>query len=97
MDLIILRCVFLLCAGGVSAIINASLNAENSNEAMPWVVFTGVMSLALVVVIGDIYARVNELTQSHRFTSGFWLVFFLHMCSQLRWRHCCNRRSTSLL
>ncbi|MDB4639326.1 hypothetical protein OAE77_00520, partial [bacterium] len=35
MDLIILRCVFLLCAGGVSAIINASLNAENSNEAMP--------------------------------------------------------------
>ena len=65
MDLIILRCVFLLCAGGVSAIINASLNAANSNEAMPWLVFTGVMSLALVVVIGDIYAprkRIDTIT-----------------------------------
>ena len=65
MDLIILRCVFLLCAGGVSAIINASLNAANSNEAMPWLVFIGVMALAVVVVIGDIYAprkRIDTIT-----------------------------------
>lgn len=65
MDLIILRCVFLLCAGGVSAIINASLNTDNSNELMPWLVFTGVMSLALIVVIADIYAprkRIDTIT-----------------------------------
>ena len=65
MDLIILRCVFLLCAGGVSAIINASLNAANSNEVMPWLVFIGVMALAVVVVIGDIYAprkRIDTIT-----------------------------------
>ena len=65
MDLIILRCVFLLCAGGVSAIINASLNTASSNEAMPWLVFTGVMALAVVVVIGDIYAprkRIDTIT-----------------------------------
>jgi uncharacterized protein YacL len=65
MDLIILRCVFLLCAGGVSAIINASLNTANSNELMPWLVFTGVMSLALIVVIADIYAprkRIDTIT-----------------------------------
>jgi len=65
MDLIILRCVFLLCAGGVSAIINASLNTASSTEATPWLVFTGVMSLALVVVIGDIYAprkRIDTIT-----------------------------------
>ena len=65
MDLIILQCVFLLCAGGVSAIINASLNTASSTEATPWLVFTGVMSLALVVVIGDIYAprkRIDTIT-----------------------------------
>ena len=65
MDLIILRCVFLLCAGGVSAIINASLNTASSTEATPWLVFTGLMSLALVVVIGDIYAprkRIDTIT-----------------------------------
>ena len=63
MDLIILRCVFLLCAGGVSAIINASL--DTGNEAMPWLVFAGVMSLAVVVVVADIYAprkRIDTIT-----------------------------------
>jgi len=63
MDLIILRCVFLLCAGGVSAIINASLGTTIA--AMPWLVFSGVMSLALVVVVADIYAprkRIDTIT-----------------------------------
>ena len=63
MDLIILRCVFLLCAGGVSVIINASLGT--TNEAMPWFVFAGVMSLAVVVVVADIYAprkRIDTIT-----------------------------------
>ncbi|WP_040770409.1 PIN/TRAM domain-containing protein [Novipirellula maiorica] len=55
MALIILRCVFLLCAGGVSAIINTSLSSDTST-AVPWLIFAGIMTLATVVVVGDIYA-----------------------------------------
>ncbi len=54
MALIILRCVFLLCAGGVSAIINASLS--DTSTTVPWLVFAGIMSLAVAVVVADIYA-----------------------------------------
>ncbi|GAA4451985.1 MULTISPECIES: PIN/TRAM domain-containing protein [Novipirellula] len=55
MALIILRCVFLLCAGGVSAIINTSLSSDTSTS-VPWLIFAGIMTLATVVVVGDIYA-----------------------------------------
>jgi uncharacterized protein YacL len=57
MALIILRCVFLLCAGGVSAIINASFT-ENSPQSptLPYLIFGGIMALAFAVVIADIYA-----------------------------------------
>jgi uncharacterized protein YacL len=55
MALIILRCVFLICAGGVSAIINASL-PEGSGSHVPWMVFLAVMGLATLVIVGDIYA-----------------------------------------
>jgi uncharacterized protein YacL len=57
MALIILRCVFLLCAGGVSAIINASFT-ENSTQSpsMPYIIFGGIMTLAFAVVVADIYA-----------------------------------------
>ncbi|TWU23311.1 putative PIN and TRAM-domain containing protein precursor [Novipirellula galeiformis] len=55
MALIILRCVFLLCAGGVSAIINTSLSSDTATS-VPWLIFAGIMTLATVVVIGDIYA-----------------------------------------
>jgi uncharacterized protein YacL len=55
MALIILRCVFLICAGGVSAIINASL-PEGSGTHVPWMVFLAVMGLATTVIVGDIYA-----------------------------------------
>tara|TARA_R110002049_G_scaffold47902_1_gene138463 strand:+ start:186139 stop:187146 length:1008 start_codon:yes stop_codon:yes gene_type:complete len=54
MDLIILRCLFLLCAGGVSAIINTSLSSDLSRSA-PWLVFVGIMSLAVAVVAADIF------------------------------------------
>lgn len=54
MALIILRFIFLLCAGGVSAIINASLS--DTSTTVPWLVFVGVMGLAVAVVIADIYA-----------------------------------------
>ena len=53
MGLIILRCVFLLCAGGASAIINASL--RDGSQSTPYLVFAGTMTLALIVVLVDIY------------------------------------------
>ena len=55
MGLIILRCVFLLCAGGVSAIINSSLNSDGGSQATPYLIFIGIMALAAAVVVGDIY------------------------------------------
>ena len=54
MALIVLRCIFLLCAGGVSAIINSSLPSDMSGSA-PWWVFIGIMALAVAVVIADIF------------------------------------------
>lgn len=63
MALIILRCLFLICAGGVSAIINASL--EDTNEGVPYLVFVGIMAMAVAVVIADIYAprkRIDTIT-----------------------------------
>ena len=54
MALIILRCIFLMCAGGVSAIINTSLS--DTSTTVPWIVFSSIMGGAVLVVIGDIYA-----------------------------------------
>ena len=54
MALVILRCFFLLCAGGVSALINSSLSSDLSRSA-PWLVFIGIMSLAIAVVVADIF------------------------------------------
>jgi len=59
MALIILRCVFLLCAGGVSAIINASL--EDTSTEVPWLVFVGIMLGAVGIVIADIYAPAKKI------------------------------------
>jgi len=54
MSLIILRCVFIICAGGASAIINSSLpNGLASHD--PYVVFFAVMGIAAAVVVADIY------------------------------------------
>lgn len=53
MALIILRCIFLLCTGGVSAIINTSLT--DTSTSVPWLVFAGIMLLAVAVVVADIY------------------------------------------
>ena len=63
MALIILRCIFLLCAGGVSAIINTSLS--DTSTSVPWIVFTGIMLLAMAVVVVDIYwprKRIDTIT-----------------------------------
>lgn len=60
MALIILRCIFLLCAGGVSAIINAQLPTESA-PSLPWLIFAGIMGLATVVVVGDIYVPRKQI------------------------------------
>lgn len=54
MALIILRCIFLLCAGGVSAIINSSLGSDTP-AWVPWLTFVSILLLSTVVVVGDIY------------------------------------------
>ncbi|MDA8698195.1 TRAM domain-containing protein [Rhodopirellula sp.] len=59
MALIILRCIFLMCAGGVSAIINASLS--DTSTTVPWIVFASIMGAAVLVVIGDIYAPKKKI------------------------------------
>jgi uncharacterized protein YacL len=56
MALIILRFLFLICAGGVSAIINNSLSESSDlGGATPWLIFGGIMALAVAVVVADIF------------------------------------------
>ena len=53
----------MLCAGGVSAIINTSLS--DTSTTVPWLVFAGIMTLAVAVVVADIYAprkRIDTIT-----------------------------------
>lgn len=62
MALIILRCIFLICAGGVSAIINSQLiPQENSSAATPWLIFAGIMALAIGIVVADIYVKRKQI------------------------------------
>ena len=68
MALIILRCIFLIKVGGVSAIINTSLS--DTSTTVPWIVFSSIMGGAVLVVIGDIYAPKKKLTLSHPFILG---------------------------
>ncbi|TWU01810.1 PIN/TRAM domain-containing protein [Neorhodopirellula pilleata] len=64
MALIVLRLFFLLCAGGVSAIINSSL-PSGSSASLPWLNFILIMGLAVVMVVLDIYLprkRIDTIT-----------------------------------
>src|SRR6056297_1812501 len=64
MALIVLRLFFLLCAGGVSAVINTSLPSGGS-AFLPWLNFVSIMGLAVVMVIFDIYLpckRIDTIT-----------------------------------
>ena len=60
MALIILRCIFLLCAGGVSAIINSQLPGDSA-PSLPWLIFAGIMGLATAVVVADIYVPRKQI------------------------------------
>lgn len=54
MALTILRCIFLLCAGGVSWIINNSITDTDTDALVPYLVMGGIMAAALAIVIVDI-------------------------------------------
>ena len=54
MALILLRCIFLLCAGGVSGIINSSMPV-GTETWVSWVTFVSIMLLASAIVVVDIY------------------------------------------
>ncbi|TVP98846.1 MAG: PIN/TRAM domain-containing protein [Planctomycetaceae bacterium] len=60
MALIILRCIFLICAGGASAIINASL-PDGTASHMPWTVFLVVMGLAMAAIVADIFVPRKQI------------------------------------
>lgn len=61
MALTILRCIFLLCAGGVSWIINSSITDVDADEAAPYLVISGIMAVALAIVIADIYVPRKQI------------------------------------
>jgi uncharacterized protein YacL len=54
MALIILRCLFLICAGGASAIINATL-PDTTAAIAPWLVFLATVGGAGLVIAADIF------------------------------------------
>lgn len=60
MALIILRCFFLLVAGGISALINSQLGTQEPSW-LPWIVFAGVMGLAFTVICLDIIVRRKQI------------------------------------
>lgn len=82
MSLIILRCIFLLCAGGVSAIINSSLPSD-AGTLTPWLIFAGIMGLALAVVSADIYVprkRIDTISAVYfGVLIGILLTYILHI------------------
>ncbi|QDS92617.1 putative PIN and TRAM-domain containing protein precursor [Roseimaritima multifibrata] len=62
MALIILRCVFLACALGISQLINSSLAADQVNSWVPWMVFLSILGISSIVLIGDIYIAKKDLS-----------------------------------
>lgn len=60
MALIILRCFFLLVAGGISALINSQLSTQEP-AWLPWTVFAGVMGIAFTVIMADILVRRKQI------------------------------------
>lgn len=60
MALIILRCIFLLVAGGISALVNSQIGSRGP-DWLPWAVFGGIMGLALAVIVIDVYVRRKQI------------------------------------
>ena len=56
MALIVLRVVFLLVAGGISALINLTLRDEAGTPPWaPWAVFVVILGIAVAVIVFDIF------------------------------------------
>lgn len=62
MALIVLRCVFLACALGISQLINSSLDGQNVESWVAWVVFFTVLGVSCVVLIADIFIPKKDLS-----------------------------------
>src|SRR6056297_695388 len=61
MALIILRCVFLACALGISQLINHSLESAGVEAWVPWVVFASVLGVSCVLLVADIFLPKKNL------------------------------------
>jgi uncharacterized protein YacL len=61
MGLVILRCVFVLVAAGLSAAFNQSLILPPGSEWKTWAVFGGMMGIALFVIVLDVLLRKKKL------------------------------------
>ena len=78
MALILLRCVFLLCAGGVSAIINSQFTENSAASPMvPYFVFGGIMLFAFGVVVADVYAPSKRIDTISAIYFGVLIGFLL--------------------
>ncbi|QEG38546.1 PIN/TRAM domain-containing protein [Roseimaritima ulvae] len=62
MALIILRCVFLACALGISQLINANLTADKVDTWVPWGVFLSTLGISVAVLLGDIFVAKKDLS-----------------------------------
>ena len=78
MALIFLRFVFLLCAGGVSAIINSQFTEQSDADPLtPYFVFGGIMMMAFGVVVADIYAPSKRIDTISAVYFGVLIGFLL--------------------
>ncbi|OYP34396.1 PIN/TRAM domain-containing protein [Rhodopirellula sp. MGV] len=75
MELIILRCVFLLCAGGVSWIINTALPSDA--DINPYLVFVGIMGIAVAAIMGDIFISSKRIDSISAVYFGVLIGFLL--------------------
>jgi len=76
MALTILRFIFVLCAGGVSWIINSSPVTEGS-PAIPFLAIGGIMAIALAIVFVDIYVPQKRIATISSIYFGVLIGFLL--------------------
>ncbi|MEX0824696.1 MAG: PIN domain-containing protein [Pirellulaceae bacterium] len=62
MALIILRCLFLACAFGISVLINDNLGGGDTKKWVPWMVFLTVIGLACAVLVADIFIPRKDIS-----------------------------------
>ncbi len=55
MPLLVLRCVFMLVAGGVATLMVGLLRDYTVSPAIPWMIFAGILALAGAVIAADVF------------------------------------------